>query len=149
MFTGEKLIDFLDLLARGYTVKRLKELMAERGHDLSTVPDVALIEEMRGCDTQVEAQRAELDKRTRTHFGLARKLERVRRLCEAAEAIEKYAFESTRWSAEYRRYLSQIQEELEPLGLKVEIGDSWAELLMDLAKIGTKDVDKGEAGTES
>lgn len=143
---GQQLVDFLELVVRGYTIKRLRQLMLVRGWNLEKVPDAYLISLMRQGDAVVEQARNDLDARTRKDFGLAQKLERVRRLCEAAEAIEDFASESTRWSAEYRRYLAQIQDELEPLGLTVEIGDSWAALLMDLAEIGN--VDESDSDSE-
>jgi len=143
---GQQLVDFLELVVRGYTIKRLRQLMLVKGWNLEKVPDAHLITLMRQGDVVVEQARNDLDARTRKDYGLAQKMERVRRLCEAAEAIEDFAGESTRWSAEYRRYLAQIQDELEPLGLTVEIGDSWAALLMELAEVGN--VDEGDTGTE-
>jgi len=131
----------LELALRGYTVRRARELMADQSFDLSAYPDALLINIMRTADP---ALRAELDERTTKDYGLARKLERVRRLCEAAENIEELAATSSKWSAEYRRFLAQIQAELEPLGLEVSAHDSWAKLLTQLAAIGGERVDEGD-----
>ena len=139
----------LELALRGYTVRRARELMADQNFDLSPYPDALLINIMRQVDP---ALRAELDEHTTAEWGLARKMERVRRLCEAAENIEVLAETSAKWSAEYRRFLAQIQAELEPLGLEVAAHDSWAKLLQQLVALGGARVDGGTAsagGTRS
>lgn len=122
----------LELALRGYTVRRVRELMGEKGFDLSIYPDAFLINQMRRVDPTLVA---EMDEYTTKDYGLARKMERVRRLCEAAESIEKLAAKSTKWSTEYRRFLAQIQAELEPLGLEVRAHDSWAKLLQKLVEV--------------
>lgn len=149
---GKALLAFLELACRGYTVNRIRELMAAKGYDLVGVPDAMLINLMRS--PEVKATRKELDGATLKQFGLAAKLERVRRLCEAAETIEKHAADSTRWSREYRCFLNQIRDELDPLEIEITPGDSWAVLLEKLGEIAqeAKHVDKSEckaAGDDS
>ena len=73
-------------------------------------------------------------------------MERVRRLCEAAEAVEALAGEDAKWSGEYRRYLTQIQSEVDPLGITFHLGDSWAQLLTKLVEVGR--VDESEVAAE-
>jgi len=137
---GEALTTFIELCSRGYTVRRLRELMIERGfeEDIAGVPDVVLVNLYRELAPQWGAERDALDAATRRQFGLTRKLERVRRLCETAERIEAFAAMDTRWSGEYRRYLSQLQAELEPLGIEVNPGDAWVELLGKIAEAGRR-----------
>jgi len=94
----------------------------------------------------LEGRRSELDEETLARYGLADKMERVRRLCEAAEAVEAFAGEDVKWSGEYRRYLTQIQSELEPLGITFHLTDSWAQLLNKLAEVGS--VDESEVAAE-
>lgn len=144
---GQALIDFSEFVLRGYTVRRIRELMLERKHNLSQIPDTPLIKLMREVGVDVRDARTQLDKDTPDVYGLAGKMERIRRLIEAAELIEKNVPTSTKWSAEYRRYLAQIQAELEPLGLTIHAADSWAQLLERLA--GMANVEERDPPTES
>lgn len=150
--SGAALTDFLALALRGYTVRRLRELMAEKGHDLTHVPDAELIRILTDNAPQLQADREELDANTLRKFGLANKLERVRRLCEAGEKIEGLIDSHPKWMAEYRQVLNSIKTELEPLGIEISWQDSWAQLLsrlVDLAE-GEADgaLDEGDLGTE-
>jgi len=142
----QALVDFLEFAMRGYTVRRIRELMKDKGWDLEKVPDASLVLLIREYAPALETRRNELDEETLARYGLADRMERVRRLCEAAEAVEKFAGEDAKWSGEYRRYLAQIQSELEPLGITFHLTDSWAQLLTKLVEAGR--VDEGEVGTE-
>lgn len=153
LFKGPALETFLSLAVRGYTVRRLRELMAERGHSLDKIPDASIVNYLRECLPGLKAQRDVLDADTRDLYGLADKWERVRRLCEAAEILEPKVAQTHQWSGEYRRYLSQIQAELEPLGITFHAGDSWAQLLEKVANVGrptggVDTLDEGDASAE-
>ena len=58
------LTDFLELAMRGYTVRRIRELMEGKGHNLETVPDAYLISLIRENAPMLEASRSELDEET-------------------------------------------------------------------------------------
>lgn len=146
MLSDEALLVFLNLAMRGYTVRRAKELMLEQGHDISQVPDAGLVEIMLQNADPLDVARQELDQQTRRRFGLADRLERVRRLAEAAEQIEKHIATSPKWLAEYRRLLGTIRQEMEPLGIELRPGDAWADLLRQLLEV--EDVDEGHPGPE-
>jgi hypothetical protein len=141
-------LDFMEIALRGYTVRRIRELMEERGHDLTNVPDAYLVNLLRENAPQLEAARDALDATTVKRFGLASKLERVRRLCEAAESIEIHRATHPKWMAEYRKVLQQIQTELEPLGIEVSVGDGWAQLMTKLTEVGQQGVDESDASAE-
>ena len=149
MLKGQELLDFFELALRGYTIRRIRQLMANKGYTLAHVPDAYLVNLIKDNAPHLEAGRANLDERTLQRYGLAGKMERLRRLCEAAEAVESLILTDSKWSAEYRRYVSQIQSELEPLGITFTLSDSWAKLLSKVAEAGrAKTVDEGEMGTE-
>ena len=135
---------FLEFALRGYTVRRIKQLMKKAGHDLTGVPDAALTAYLIEILPDVRTQREPLEKVIPDLVGLARKMERIRRLAEAAEAIEDLTATSPKWSAEYRRYLAQIQAEIEPLAIEFAPGDKWADLLAQLVTLGGDDVDQGD-----
>lgn len=139
----QALLDFLALTVRGFTLRRIKQKMEKKGHSVKGIPDSVLIQIQLSHGAEVNAQREELDRSTLEDYGLARKMERIRRLCEAAEAVEPLIGGSPKWSGEYRRFLAQIQAELEPLGIEVSPSDKWADLLMRLAN-----VDQSDVGTE-
>lgn len=147
MLTGDALVDFLDLAVRGYTVSRLRELMRERGHDLRPYADAALINLLLECRAEVEQARETLDRDTELRFGLRNRLERVRRLCEAAERVEVKSHTDYKWMAEYRQLVAQIQREVEPLGIEIRPGDAWADLIKELTALG-RPVDEGTLDTE-
>lgn len=136
MLKGQVLLDFFELALRGYTVRRIRELMADKGHNLGLVPDAYLINLIRDNAEHLDAGRGALDGETLKRYGLASKMERVRRLCEAAEVMEVLVDTDVKWSGEYRRYLTQIQQELEPLGITFTLSDSWAQLLSKVAEAG-------------
>lgn len=149
MLKGQELLDFLELALRGYTIRRIRELMSLKGHQLGLVPDAYLINLILDNSEQLEADRGALDERTLKVYGLASKLERVRRLCEAAESAESLVRSDVKWSAEYRRYLDQIRSELEPLGITFTLSDSWAQLLSKVAEAGrAATMGESEVGTE-
>jgi len=145
MLSDVALQAFLNLAMRGYTVRRIKELMLEQGHDISQVPDAGLVEIMLQNADPLDEARQELDAQTRRRFGLADRLERVRRLAEAAEQIEKLVGKDPKWTAEYRRLLSTIRQEMEPLGIEVRPGDAWADLLRQLLEVDNVDEGSPEA----
>lgn len=142
---GDALVVFLELAMRGYTVRRIRQLMYLKGFDTKALPDALMINTIRQSLPALRAQRDELDGETLDFYGLSDKMERVRRLCEVAEALEGKIRDSPQWAAEYRRYLEQIQREIEPLGIEISFGDPWAKLLQDIASA----VDKGHAESES
>ena len=148
MLRGQELLDFLELALRGYTIRRIRQLMAERHHDLSHVPDAYLVNLIKDNVESLDAGREALDEGTLKRYGLAAKMERIRRLCEAAEGVESLILTDSKWSGEYRRYVAQIQSELEPLGITFTLSDSWAQLLSKVAEAGREaDVDESEVGT--
>ena len=140
----EALTDFLELALRGYTVRRIRQLMLKLDHDLSSIPDAALTAFLIESLPDLRARREPFEKAVPELVGLARKMERVRRLAEAAEAIEDLTAMSPKWSGEYRRYLAQIQTEIEPLSIEFAPGDKWADLLSQLVTLGRDDVDQGD-----
>lgn len=135
---NEELLDVIELFARGYTIRfiedKLKRRAAEKGRsDLVPTPQQLLTLAVRYAD-DVEAVRGELAKRT-FEAGLARKEERVRRLSEAAEAIEDQVMSGINLKATetYRKILQSVHEEVEPLKLVViSPDDPWAQLLSNL-----------------
>jgi phytoene/squalene synthetase len=136
MLKDQALLDFLDLALRGYTVRRIRELMEDKGYNINFIPDAYLVNLIRDNAEHLAAGRGALDEATLAQFGLASKMERVRRLCEAAEVMESLVESDTKWSGEYRRYLDQIKAELEPLGITFTLSDSWAQLLTKVAEAG-------------
>lgn len=146
---SDALTAFMEFALRGYTVRKIRTLMLGVGHDLSAIPDAALTAFMIENLPALRARREPLEKVVPEIIGLARKMERVRRLAEAAEAIEHLTATSPKWSGEYRRYLTQIQAEIEPLAIEFNPGDKWADLLTQLVALGGDDVDEGNVGAAS
>lgn len=148
MLQDQVLLDFLELALRGFTVRRIRELMSLKGHNLGLLPDAYLVNLIRDNAAHLEVGRNSLDGETLKQFGLASKLERVRRLCEAAESMEALVATDSKWSGEYRRYLEQIRGELEPLGITFTLSDSWAQLMTKVAEAGrATTVDKSDVET--
>ena len=149
MLKDQVLLDFLELALRGYTIRRIRELMGLRGHNLGLVPDAYLVTLIRDNAEHLDAGRGSLDQETLQRYGLAARMERIRRLCEAAESMEVLIKSDVKWSGEYRRYLDQIRSELEPLGITFTLSDSWAKLLSKVAEAGrAATVGESDVGTE-
>ena len=138
----------LELAVRGYTVRRIRMILTEEGYDLTDVTDVEIIDRIRADKERILALRVEADEDTRSAllYGLAQKLERVRRLAEAAERLEPRVHSDPKWAKEYRRYLEQIRAELEPLNIDVNVTGPWYELLKRL--VDARDVDEGDLDPE-
>lgn len=137
----------LALAARGYTVRRIKELAG-----LQNVPDAVIVNII--GDKTFDEERTAIDSLTLQRYGLASTLERVRRLAEIAETLEDRIFQGQLdILPEYRQLLRAIREELQPFNIQLTVGDPWANLLKQLAAIGTESnlevLDEGYSRTET
>lgn len=129
---------FLELALRGYTTRVIMQRMEAEGYKL-TINSAQLTAILLEITRELSGEREALDALT-IEVGLGRKLERVRRLCEIAELVEARASLSPKWAGVYRRYLAQIQAELEPLNIEFNPGDKWAALMQRLADVDQSDV---------
>jgi hypothetical protein len=134
----DELLQVVEFFARGYTIRyihnHLMRRAAERSRpDLVPEPQDLLRLAVRYADN-IEQIRGELAKDA-LRVGLARKEERIRRLSEAAEAIEPQVISGMNLKATegYRKLLQSIHDEVEPLKLIVITPDDpWAQLLTSL-----------------
>lgn len=123
---------------RGYTTRTIKAKASATCPVLSTIPDALITQWILESTEEVLEARIALDKFSQDHLGLAKKMERVRRLAEFAESIEHLAVTTPQWAGEYRRALSQIEKECEGTTITFNISDGWAALLRELANVGTQ-----------
>jgi len=126
---------FVELVARGYTVRRIRQLLEEEGHDMSAYSDALLIAWAQEIAPQAQAVREELRLTQATPSGLTDTYERIRRLKEAAEKIEPLVGESPRWADVYRKLLAQIHEEAQSAAIELPVGDTWRALLEELVRV--------------
>lgn len=121
----------IEMFARGYTVRAIKLAITDMmGREPS---DNVLMRIAVAYSSDIEQAREDIAEMALTR-GLAAKEERVSRLNMLAESWETKAATEPKAAAVYLRTLKQIQEEIEPLNIRIRlpVGDPWGELLQQL-----------------
>lgn len=123
--------EVLVLFSQGYTIRYIRNFLEEKTDITPTETELLQIASYFGKD--VEALRDQMAEQVLT-TGLGRKEERVRRLGELAEEWEERAKISDKAAKVYQNTLKQIQNETEPLGIRVIIpkDDPWYQLMQQL-----------------
>ena len=136
----DELIQIVTWFARGYTIRYIESQLRSRAAKAGMVDQLPTEQDLLTLavrySNDIEQVRSDLAKDA-LRAGLARKEERVRRLSESAEAIEDQVMSGMNLKATetYRKILSSIHDEVEPLHLVIiSPDDPWALLLTNLKK---------------
>lgn len=154
MLTPDQLGLFLYLAKEGYTLRAIRRKMEEKGCPLPrTTPDAQLVMLMREHRQEITSAREEAAQDVLHFVGLTDKMTRVKRLAQIAESMEDASHTNPKKAGEYRRYLQQIQSELEPLNITLALGDPFGDLLRELTTLAegqpeAEGVDQAEAWSD-
>jgi len=124
-------IELIDLFAKGYTVRRIREHLTEKLGGSPTDQQLMQLATLYADD--IDGYRRQLSKDTLSR-GLAIKSERIRRLAELAETWETKAQLETKSAGVYLSALKQIQSETDAIGFTGVLpeDDKWGQLLLSL-----------------
>lgn len=121
----------VEMLARGYQLRTIKNKLKD---ELSVeLTDTELLQYLNTFGEEIDLYREQFTQMTLT-TGLADISERVRRLSELAENYEDSAMGgNTKAAGVYLKTLSQIKEEMQPLGITIQNpNDPWIQMVQEL-----------------